>query len=207
MKNKVGILVVAGIGLVVVLGCGKLTEFVKEASNSGNSNQAKFSDKAAREWNTFELPNTDMKIEAPGKPGDRSSPMFAMYREVFSAMHVYSYDEKDFTVGMTELVPTGKRKFTIKELADTSMAAAKNQAPDLKYTIDIQSDSKAKYDGSFTRKGRTFEVRGCCIYQKADPKRVWAVIAIYAADNVDAQAASMRIIDSASFKDSSEECE
>jgi hypothetical protein len=207
MTNKAGMFLIAVVGLVVVLGCGKLTELVKEAANDSNANQLKRSDPAAREWKRFDLADTDISVETPGKPGDRSSPMFGIYREVFSAMHVYSYDEKDFTVGMTELVPTGKRKFTIKELADTSMAAAKKQAPDLTYTLDIQSDTKARYNGSFTRKSRTFEVRGCCIYQKTDPKRVWAVVAIYAADSADAQAASQRIIESASFKGSSEECE
>ena len=121
-------------------------------------------------------------------------------------MHIHSYDEADFASSYSQLVPTGKRSFQIKELADTSMAALKKQAHDLTYTLDIKSPTNAKYNGAFTRNGKNYELRGCCIYQKAKPARVWAVITLFPKDNDDGRTASQKIIDSVVFANSSEEC-
>ena len=87
------------------------------------------------------------------------------------------------------------------------MTAFKRQIPDLKYDLDIRSDSNAKYNGTFTKFGKTFDLRGCCIYKKTNPARVWAILTFYPKDNPEAQAAGQRAIDSVVFNGSTEECE
>jgi hypothetical protein len=207
MKNKAGAVLVGVVGLVVVLACSKLTELSNKIANTKADDDPRRFSLAGKEWSTFDLEQTDISVELPGKPKDQSSPMFSMYKDTFSAMHIYSYDEKDFFSGYTELVPAGKRQWKIKELADTSMAAAKRQAPDLTYTLDIKSETNAKYNGTFTKNGKTYDVRGCCVYKKGKDSRVWAILTLIPRDNADARTAAERIIESVTFKDSAEECE
>ena len=209
MTDRASVLPVAILALVTVLGCGKL---IRQATND----EPKASDVssntftlAGKEWKSFDLDEMDIKVDLPGQPVDKSpeeSQLPAGYKEVFSSMRIHAYDDKDFGSSYSQLVPTGARKFDIKYLADTSMTALKKQARDLSYTLDIKSPSNAKYNGTFTKNGKSFELKGCCIYQKSNPARVWAVITLYPIDNADGRTASRRIIESVSFKGSSEEC-
>ncbi|HKP69881.1 MAG TPA: hypothetical protein VJV05_11405 [Pyrinomonadaceae bacterium] len=163
---------------------------------------------SGKEWKSFDLDQMDIKVELPGQPSDKTpstSQLPAGWDQVFSSMRIHSYDEADFASSYSQLVPTGKRSFTIKELADTSMTALKKQARDLTYSLDIKSQTNAKYHGEFTRNGKSFQIEGCCIYQKS-PARVWAVVTVFQKDNDDGRTASQRIIDSAKFAGSSEEC-
>jgi hypothetical protein len=209
MKNKASVVSLIAVGLAVVLGCGRLTQQItNEAPTIGSDRSDTFSLKG-KEWRPYELPRSDIKVELPGEPSDKSPSPAKLppgYKEVFSGMSVHAYDGKEFGSSYSQLEPTGKRSFTIKELADTSMTALKRQAPDLNYTLDVTSDTKAKYNGTFTRNGKSFELKGCCIYQKTKPLRVWAVITVYPKDHADGKTASERIIDSVSFSGSSEEC-
>jgi hypothetical protein len=209
MKNKASVISLIVIGLFVVLGCGRLTQQITNEAPAIGSDRSDPFTLSGKEWKTHELPRSDIKVELPGEPSDKTPPSSQFppgYKEVFSGMSVHAYDEKEFGSSYSQLEPTGKRSFTIKELADTSMAALKRQASDLKYTLDITSDSKAKYDGTFTRNGKSFELKGCCIYQKTKPFRVWAVITVYPKDHADGKAASERIINSASFAGSTAKC-
>ncbi len=198
------------LGFVAILGCGQLTKQVKENLPKASEESSPNFSLAGKEWKTFELDSMDISVELPGQPNDKT-PTAAQLppgtKEVFNAMKIHAYDEKDFGSSYTQLEPTGKRKFQIKELADTSMAALKKQARDLKYSLDIKSDSNAKYDGTFTRNEKAFELKGCLIYQKTKPERVWSVITVYPKDNADGQTASRRIINSVVFKGSSEGCQ
>lgn len=215
MKNKASLIPFAIIALVTVLGCGRLTEQVNQ-SISNDKPPSALGEKPSgtftldgKEWQSYELTQTDIKVELPGLPGDKSPAPSQFPRgtqEIFSSMRIHSYDEGDFGSSYSQLAPTGKRSFTIKELADTSMAALKKQAPDLTYTLDVKSPTNAKYNGTFTRNGKSFELRGCCIFKKENPSRVWAVITLYAKDNADGKTASERIIDSVVFAGSSETC-
>ena len=212
MKNKAGMFLVAAVGLVVVLGCGKLTELANKADDPGKTegDTSKTFTLARKEWTSRELEQTDIKVDLPGAPVDKTpkeSLLPPNFKEVFSAMHVWSYDNKDFDTSYSQLVPTGKRKFEIKFLADTSMASLKKQLPDLTYTLDIKSDTNAKYNGAFTKNGKNYDIRGCCVYKKGKDARVWAVLTLAPKFNTDAQTASKRIIESVVFKDSAEECE
>ncbi len=209
MTNKASLLPFAIVVLVAVLGCGRFTRQANtsqpKAAQDSASNTFTLSDK---DWKSFDLDQTDITVELPGEPSDKTpaeSQLPAGYKEIFSSMRIHAYDNVDFGSSYTQLVPTGKRAFEIKELADTSMAALKRQARDFKYELDIESPSKAKYDGTFTRNGRSFELKGCCIYQKS-PARVWAVITLYPKENADGRSASERIINSATFAGSSETC-
>ncbi|HUR97942.1 MAG TPA: hypothetical protein VMZ26_07740 [Pyrinomonadaceae bacterium] len=211
MTKKTPFLPFAIIALVTVVGCGR---FRQQAGNDSEPKPA--SDQpsnaftlAGKEWKTFVLDQTDISVDLPGQPSDKTPPdsrLPAGTKEVFSSMRIHSYDDKDFASSYTQLVPTGKRKFEIKELADTSMAALKRQAPDLNYTLDTKSPTNAKYDGTFTRNGKNYELKGCCVFQKTNPSRVWAVITLYPKDSADGRTASQRIIESATFKDSTEKC-
>jgi len=203
------------IGVVTVLGCGRLAQQLRNDALTANGEGPGVSQPssssftlAGKEWKSFELDGIDIKVDLPGEPSDKTPPesmLPAGWDEVFRSMRIHSYDDKEFGSSYSQLVPTGKRSFTIKELADTSMAALKKQARDLTYTLDVQSPTNAKYNGTFTRNGKSFELKGCCIYQKS-PARVWAVITLYPKDHVDGRTASQRIIESATFKGSSEEC-
>ena len=212
MERNKAVLPLLIVGLLAVLGCSKLSQLANSESNSRTDEPRPTGDisrsfsLAGKEWSSNELKDTDIKVDLPGTPADKTPPLPPSYKQVFSAMHIYSYDDKDFASSYTEMVPTGKRKFTIKELADTSMAAMKKQLPDLTYTLDVKSDSNAKYNGSFTKNGKSFDVRGCCIYKKDGSARVWAVLTLIPKDNSDAQTAGQRIIDSVSFKNSTEAC-
>ncbi len=209
MKNKAGTLMVALVGLVVVLGCSKLTELANKAEKTKSGDDPKAFTLAGKEWTNVALEQTDIKVDLPGKPADKTPPsamLPAGYKEVFSAMHIWSYDEKDFQSSFTELVPTGKRQWKIKDLADTSMTAVKRQLPDLNYTLDVKSETNAKYNGSFSKNGKAYDLRGCCIYKKGKDARVWAVITLIPNANGDAQSASDRMISSVTFKDSPEAC-
>jgi hypothetical protein len=208
MTAKTKLLPVIILIFAAVLGCKQLTEL----ANTNKAKPTPIDDPprtftlAGKEWKTYDLAGTDIKIDLPAEPKDQSPPLPASYKSVFSAMHIHSYDEMGFNSSYSELVPTGKRKFTIKELADTSMAALKRQVPDLNYTLDIRSDTNAKYNGSFTRNSKPYELRGCCIYKMGIDSRVWAVLTLYPKDNADGQTASQRIIESAVFKGSDEVC-
>ena len=205
-KNKAGSLVALGLCMIVILACSRFGKVANEVVTKPLVEESKTFTLNGKEWNSFELDQTDVKAEFPGKPVDKTPPLPASFRAVFSSMRIHSYDEKDFQSSVTQLVPTGNRKFQVKELADTSMAAMKRQIPDLTYTLDIESESKAKYNGSFTKNGKTYDVRGCCIYKKGPDPRVWAVITLYPTDNADARTAGQRIIDSVVFKGATDEC-
>lgn len=210
MKNAFSLIALLILGLVTIIGCGR---FTKQANGDPppvavNESSSSFA-LAGKEWRSFDLDGMDITVDLPGQPADKSpqeSQLPPGSKEIFSSMRIHAYDDKDFGSSYTQLVPTGKRSFEIKELADTSMAALKRQARDLEYTLDIKSPSNAKYNGTFTRNGKNYELRGCCIFQKTKPSRVWAVITVFPKDNADGRTASERIIDSASFKGSSEEC-
>jgi hypothetical protein len=209
MANKAALFPFIILGLVTILGCGRLAQQISnDKPKTGNDGPNTFT-LDGKEWNSFDLDQSDIKVDLPGQPIDKtptSSQLPPGYKEVFSSMRVHAYDEKDFGSSYTQLVPTGKRNFKIKELADTSMTALKRQAPDLTYTLDIKSETNAKYNGTFTRNGKSFELKGCCIYKKTNPARVWAVITVYPKDNADGRTAGERIIDSVVFNGSSEEC-
>ena len=210
MTNKAALLSFT-ILVLVVLGCGRLSELpsnkikTNDKTDSGSKRSGSFT-LDGKEWNSYTLENMDVTIELPGKPSDKTPIMPPHFRAVFSAMNIRAYDEKDFQSSVTELVPTGAKEFTIKELADTSLTALKRQIPDLTYTIDIKSETNAKLNGSFTKNGRSCDLRGCCIYKKTKPERVWAVLTLVPKDNADAQTASQRMINSVVFKNSTEEC-
>ena len=209
MRHKASLIPFA-ILLVTILGCGRITERVSNAVEPKTRDEASNTfTLAGKEWKTVELDQMDIKVDLPGQPADKSpelSQLPSSYTEVFRSMRVHSYDDKDFQSSYTQLVPTGKRKFEIKMLADTSMAAVKKQMRDLTYTLDIQSATNAKIKGTFTRNGKSFELRGCCIYQKTNPARVWEVLTLYPTDNADGRTASQKIIESVLFRGSSEEC-
>ncbi len=205
MTNKAALFLVIIIGLMVILACRQFTQVGNGGSNVSNDGSRSFT-LAGKEWSSYDLDQTDVKADFPGKPKDQSPQMPPNAKEIFSAMRIYAYDDKDFRSSVTELTPTGKRKWNIKDLADTSMTALKKQLPGLTYTLDIKSETNAKYHGAFTDNGKSIELRGCCVYKKADPARVWAVLTLYARDNADAQTTAQRIIDSVVFKGSPEEC-
>lgn len=206
MANKTVIYVVVILALIPTLTCKRWKEVSKNDTPIIREEESRTFQLAGKDWNSYDLDQTDIKVELPGSPKDQSPQMPESYKAVFSAMHIHSYDEKDFASSFTELVPSGKRSFTIKELADTSMIAFKRQRPDLTYTLDIKSEANAKISGEFTRNGKSFDLRGCCIYRKGDPSRVWAVLTLYPKDNADGRNAGQRIIDSVVFKDSTELC-
>ena len=210
MKNKVTVLIAVVVGLVAILGCKLLSQIGKNAvanvSSTPLDQPSKTYSAEGKDWKSYDLAQTDIKIDFPGAPVDQSPPLPESYKAVFSAMRINAYTDHDLNVSATELVPTGKRKFEIKFLADTSMTSLKRQLPDLQYTLDVTSDTKARYNGTFTRSGKPYELHGCCLYKKTDPSRVWAVLTLYAKANGDAAQAAQRIIDSAVFKSATEDC-
>ena len=209
MKNKASLIPFAILALLTILGCGRLTKQIGNDPPKASDGRSDTFTLAGKEWKTVDLDGIDIRVDLPGEPSDKSpqpSQLPRSYTEVFSSIRVHSYDEKDFQSSYTQLVPTGKRRFEIKELADTSMAAVKKQMRDLTYTLDIKSPTNTKLNGTFTRNGKSFELRGCCILQKGNPARVWEVLTLYPKDSADGRTASERIIQSAVFKGSSEEC-
>ena len=201
IKNKTSLFLAVVVGLVAILGCRQLTQ-----SSGNESNGSKTYTAAGKEWKSYDLDQTDLKLDLPASPEDKTPQLPASSKDIFSAMRIYALHDKDFEVSATELVPTGKRKWQIKDLADTNMTALKRQLPDLTYTLDVASDTNAKYNGSFTKNGKNFDLRGCCVYKKAGPARVWAIFTLYPKDNTDARSAAQRVIDSVVFKNSTEEC-
>lgn len=212
MKNRITSLFAISILLFALLGCSRLSDLTNKATNTGdvpsidNLSSPSFS-LGGKEWSNHSFENMDVTIDLPGKPSDKSPPLPPSYRVIFSAINIHAYDDKDFQSSVSQLSPTGARKFTIKELADTSLAAVKKQIPNLTYETEIKSETNAKLVGSFTRNGKNYDVRGCVIYKKPKPERVWAVITLFPKDNADAQTASARMINSVVFKDSNEKCE
>ena len=212
MSDKASLLPFAILLLITVLGCGR---FTRQASNdstpipsSGQTSNIFTLD--GKEWKSYDLDDMDIRVDLPGAPVDKGPPMSQMpagTKEVFSSMRLHAYDEKDFASSYTQIIPTAKMNKGIKELADASMGALKKQASDLSYTVDMKSPSNVKYSGTFTKNGKNYELKGCCIFQKANPARIWSVITAYPIDNADGRTASERIIQSATFKGSSEECE
>lgn len=212
MTNKAALISSLTILVLVVLGCGQLSDLAgNKTKTDGETNTRKLESGsftlAGKEWSSYTIKNSDVTIELPGKPTDKSPPLPPHYRTTFSAMNIHAYDEKDYQSSVTELAPTGARKFTIKELAETSLAALKRQIRDLTYNIDIKSETNAKLNGSFTRNGKNYDLKGCCIYKKTKPERVWAVLTLFPKDNTDAQTASQRMINSVVFNDSNEKCQ
>jgi hypothetical protein len=210
MNNKASLIPFAVLGLVTILGCGRLTQQISNSVPKATESEPTTFSLVGKEWKSFDLDQMDITVDLLGEPKDKSplpSQLPPGTKEIFSSMRIHAYDDKDFGSSYSQLVPTGKRKFQIKELADTSMAALKKQATDLTYTLDIKSDTNAKYNGTFTRNGKSFEVKGCCIYQKTKPERVWAIITLYPKDNADGRTASQRIIGSAAFTGSAETCQ
>jgi hypothetical protein len=210
MKNKASLIPFVILGVVTILGCGR---FSGRVSNDAPKTRDEVSSTAfsldGKEWKTHELDDMDIAVDLPGEPSDKTPPQSrfpAGSQQIFSSIRIHAFDEKDFGSSYTQLVLTGKRKFTIKELADTSMTAVRKQRGDLSYTLDIKSPTNAKINGTFTHNGKNFELRGCTIYQK-DPSRVWEVLTLYPKENADGRTAGTRIIESAAFKGSSEECE
>ncbi len=205
MKRKASLIPFIILGLVATLTC---KQWIKgdNTETKPPAGESKSFTLEGKEWSSYDLDGTDIKIEMPNKPKDLTPPLPPSYKAVFSAWHIYSCDEKGFQSSATELIPAGKQKFKIKDLADTSMTAVKKQLSDLTYTLDIRSETNAKINGSFTHNGKPYDLRGCCIYKPTKPARVWAITTLYPRDNTDAQTAGQRIIDSVVFKDSDEEC-
>lgn len=212
-KSKVNLLLTLALCLVSTLACNKFSEIAKNATNTATPEPPKASSGSfsleGKEWKFYDIAGTDIKIELPGEPKDKSPSAAQIppsYKAIFSEMHISALDDHGFSVAASQLDPTGKRKFTIKELADTSMAAMKKQLPDLQYTLDTPSDTKAKYNGSFTKNGKSYDVGGCCLYKKSDPTRVWAIITIVPKDNPDARTAADRAINNVTFTGGTESC-
>jgi len=216
MKNRINIVLIVSVCLASSLACNKFTELVKNASNSSETKNtektrlpsAEFS-LEGKEWKFSDIKGTDISIEMPGEPIDRSpkpEQLPPSYKAIFSGMHISALDERGLSIAASQLDPTGKRKFTIKELADTSMQAMKRQLPDLKYELEVTSETKAKYTGTFTKNGREYDVRGCCLYKKADPLRVWAIITYFDKTNGDARTAAQRAIDGVKFAGGTDTC-
>ncbi len=217
MTNKLNLFLVVFLCLASALACSKFTELAKNAANSVEK-ETKDSPKLpsggpftleGKDWKFYDISGTDIKIELPGEPKDKSPKPEQLppgYKEIFSAMHISALDDGGFSVAASQLDPTGKRKFTIKELADTSMMAMKRQLPDLKYTLDTSSDTKAKYTGSFTKNGKDYEVGGCCLYKKTDPSRVWAIITFVPNGNADARTAADRALKNVTFSGGTDTC-
>lgn len=214
MKNKAA-LIAAVLVVFAVLGCGQLSEKLtgkKTSSNSPSSGPMPSSGEFSldgKDWSRHELAKTDIAIELPGEPKDElsdPSKIPAGTKAVFSSMSLYSFDQGEFRSSYTQLTPANKLNVPIKQLADTSMTSLKRQIPGLTYTLDLKSESNAKYNGSFKRNGKDFEIKGCCIQQKGSNPRVWAIITIFPKDNADGRTASERIINSAKFTGSSETC-
>lgn len=209
MKNKASIIPFAIVGFVVVLGCGRFSQQLNKSTETKPASDSSEFTLAGKEWKTFELEQMEMIVDLPGQPIDKTPPdamLPAGYKEVFSSMKIHAYDEKDFASSYTQLGLTGKKSLDIKQLGDTSMASLKRQLRDLTYTLEIQSPTNAKYDGTFTRNGKTYEVKGCCVLNKAKPSKVWAVITLFPTDSTDGRSASQRIIDSVMFGGSEEKC-
>lgn len=209
MKNKAALIPFIIVGLTVTLTCKRWTQVGTDAAND----QPKTLDPRAasftltgKEWSRFDLDGSDIDVELPGAPSDNSPEMPESYKSVFSAISIHAYDSEDFASSFSEPAPTGKRKFEIKDLADKSMTALKNQIRDLKYTLDVRSETNALYNGTFTRNGKSYELKGCCVYKGSKPARVWAVLTLIPKDNADAQTAAQRIMESVVFEDSVEKC-
>ncbi|MFZ1700329.1 MAG: hypothetical protein WBO10_08280 [Pyrinomonadaceae bacterium] len=208
IKNKVNLLLIILILLIPVLACQQIANVGKEVSNAGSDEPTTNSDKP-KEWKIYGLDGTDISLELPGEPSDKSpqpEQLPASYKAIFSSMRIYALDKPTFSVSATELAPTDKRKWQIKDLADTSMAAMKRQLPGLNYTLDISSETKAIYSGSFSKNGKDYELRGCCIYKKNDTARVWAIISFYQKGSEEAKSSVERAIDSVAFNGTSEVC-
>lgn len=216
MVNRINLILVVGLCLASALACNKFTELVKNASNSTetkNTEKTKLPSTEfsleGREWKFYDIKGTDISIEMPGEPIDRSpkpEQIPPSYKEVFNAMHISALDDRGLSIAASQLDPTGKRKFTIKELADTSMMAMKKQLPNLKYELEVVSETKAKYNGTFTKNGKEYYVRGCCLYKKTDPLRVWAIITYFDKTNGDARTAAQRAIDGVKFAGGADTC-
>ncbi len=192
MANRAGLILVIMIGLIVILAC---------------RNDESISFKAdGKEWNTYDLDQTEIKVDLPGRPSDKTPDLAPNLKTSFSAVRIYSYDDKGFHVSITEMTPTAKINFPIKVLADTSIGPLKDQLSDLTYTLDIKSETNLKYNGAFTKGGNSFDLRGCYVYKNTEPRRMWEVLTLYPKENVDARNAGQRVIDSVVFKSSSEEC-
>lgn len=205
MTNKATLILIIMVGMIAALACKQAGEISNGVSKSLDERSDTFTS-AGKDWSSQKLVGTDVTIELPGVPKDMNPPMPPNAGSVFTDINLFVLEDKDFTTVVTELQPTGKQKLPIKMLADTSMSSLKRQIRDLTYTVDVLSDTKAKYNGTFTRDGKSFELRGCCIYKKAKPERVWAILTLYPKDNAEAQQAGQRAIDSAAFSDSIEEC-
>lgn len=203
-RNKTGLFLAVFLVAAVVLGCKQLG-----TKSGANDEPPKQPVTLVNDWKSYDLEGTDISMEFPGVPVDHSpadTQIPAGVKNAFSSMKIYSYDSSIFSTSATELAPVGKRSFDIKFLADTSMSSLKRQLPDLQYTLDVESPTKARYNGSFSRGGKSYELRGCCVYKKADPARVWAILTLYQTDVADASQASQRVIDSVTFKGATESC-
>ncbi len=216
MTNKVNLFLVLFLCLASALACNKFTELVKNASNSSETKNTEKTKLPAtefslegKEWKFYDIKGTDISIEMPGEPIDRSpkpEQLPPSYKADFSGIHVSALDDRGLSIAASQLDPTGKRKFTIKELADTSMQAMKRQLPDLKYELEVSSETKAKYTGTFTKNGKEYDVRGCCLYKKTDPLRVWAIITYFDKTNGDARTAAQGAIDGVKFVGGTDAC-
>ncbi len=216
MANRINLILLVVLCFVFALACNKFTELVKNASNSTETKNTEKTKLPAtefslegREWKFYDIKGTDISIEMPGEPIDRSprpDQIPPSYKEVFSGLHVSALDDRGLSIAAMQLDPTGKRKFKIKELADKSMQAMKRQLPNLKYELEVVSETKAKYTGSFSKNGQEHIVRGCCLYKKSDPSRVWAIITYYYKENADAATAAQQAIDGAKFAGGTDSC-
>ncbi|HMT08684.1 MAG TPA: hypothetical protein PKA82_11825 [Pyrinomonadaceae bacterium] len=197
MTNKLNLFLVVFLCLASALACSKFTELAKNAANSVEK-ETKDSPKLpsggpftleGKDWKFYDISGTDIKIELPGEPKDKSPKPEQLppgYKEIFSAMHISALDDGGFSVAASQLDPTGKRN--------------------LKNTLDTSSDTKAKYTGSFTKNGKDYEVGGCCLYKKTDPSRVWAIITIVPNGNADARTAADRALKNVTFSGGTDTC-
>jgi len=203
MQNKTISFLVIIFGLLAISACRQQPQPANNAPSPRDETSYK---ETGKEWRSFALEETDIKVDLPGAPADRSAQVPIDYRNAFNTWHLYAYDDKDLSVAVLELVPNGKRIWQMKDLPEVCMTALKRGARGLNFTSDIKSETNAKYNGTFTRNGKIFDVRGCCVYKKGRDQRAWAVMTSSPQDNEDARSAAQRAIDSIVFKGSSEKC-
>ena len=69
MTNKAALLSSLTILVLVVLGCGRLSELSNDKIKTDDKGSGSFA-LAGKEWKSYDLENTDIKVELPGAPSD-----------------------------------------------------------------------------------------------------------------------------------------
>jgi len=157
-------------------------------------------------WNTYELENTDIKVELPKQPTKEVIPeeLSEYIRVNYRAHNQFMLELDDLGIVLRESKPKKAYNVTFKNFIDAQIRVYKEADSDFKYELTFSSRNKAKLSGySVTLAGKTNFLVCYIEVNTSQGSNFYTCLIVY--DNSQ-WAEAKRVLNSFQIKNSDENC-